>query len=260
MQKTVTFLANQCKRDFDTDNYEFWFWVSIIDTSLIGTPREHPGEHKVKLIITDRLMVNWGLVGQKWDDVTEDMRKLAFQRIEEYITELLKNGVPLENQLPPLVMETKNSPVSCPYKLSNISYPKKTAFTVEIDAKVNPSLKSCLEDFAIYVQSEKRMTFWQSGGGSIHRWIPQPEKACKGFVAYISSRKVSPISCFRRNHFWRWKNRYSHHCTQRGKGGRRVENVWGWVLYGLCSRRNRATYTLHDEQEYKSRLSHSVRC
>jgi hypothetical protein len=89
-------------------------------------------------------MSTWGLPGAEGSGITEEMLKVAFQSIEEYITGLLKKGIPLEEELPPLFMESKNSPKYCPYKISNITYPQKDTFTVDIDDQARQSVKDRL--------------------------------------------------------------------------------------------------------------------
>ena len=132
--------------------------------------------------MTDQLMRNWRLPGAIDYKLTQEMLKVAFQAIEEYISDLLRQGIPLEKELPPLVMQTNNSPAACPYNLSNIEYPGKKAFTVDFDEQVNPSLKACIEDFAQYIQSDKRMSFWQSPRGGQPKWISKPESHAKDLL------------------------------------------------------------------------------
>jgi hypothetical protein len=105
----------------------------VVNSSLIGTPREHKSTHTLKVIISDILLLNWGL-SESADPsaITENLVKLAFQSAEDDIAEQLKKG-PLEENLPSLSMRPDNSPHSCPYKLPNIQYPTKTQFVVEMD-------------------------------------------------------------------------------------------------------------------------------
>ena len=136
----------------------------------------------VKLTITDRLMNNWNLAGAEGSGVTEEMLKTAFQSVEEYINDLLKKGISLEEELAPLFLETKNSPKICPYKLSNITYPQRNTFTVDIEEQSKRSMKDCLGDFASYIQSEKRMIFWQYDEPKDPKWISHPEKRAKDLL------------------------------------------------------------------------------
>ncbi|OGP51312.1 MAG: hypothetical protein A2Y79_03815 [Deltaproteobacteria bacterium RBG_13_43_22] len=183
MQKTVKFLNCRNKRDFNTDNLECHFKLSVIETALIGTPREISNTHKLKLTITDRLMNNWNLEGAEWSAVTESMLKVAFQSAEEYVTGLLKKCASLEEEFPPLFMETKNSPKTCPYNLSNITYPRRDTFIVNLDdQKDKLLLKACVEEFKSYIQSEKRMTFWQYEEAKNPKWISHPEKRAKDLL------------------------------------------------------------------------------
>ena len=83
------------------------------------------------VIMTDFLMDAWRLDGAIENVVTGEMVKIALQSFEEHVTNLLQKGLLTERNLPHLEMTTKNSPTSCPYKISNIAYPAKTSFTAQ---------------------------------------------------------------------------------------------------------------------------------
>lgn len=132
MQKKITFIRWDPKRDFSTDNLVCRVKFSVIESPLIGTPREVESIHTIKVIITDILMGNWGIPGGLDFGITDEMIKVALQSLEDYLVELLKKGPLPVGELDPLSMTTKNSPATCPYKLANILYPGKNSFTVEI--------------------------------------------------------------------------------------------------------------------------------
>jgi hypothetical protein len=133
MQKTVTFLEWNPKRGFFTDNFECQVKFSVIDSALIGTPRERESIHYIKVIMTDILLDYWRIPGAIEPAITEEMIKVALQSLEDYLVEELKKGHLLEGKLPDLFMATDNSPKTCPYKLANIQYPNKTVFTVDVE-------------------------------------------------------------------------------------------------------------------------------
>lgn len=145
MQYTVNILHYEPRRDFDTDNYECWVRFSIIETSLIGTPRERESIHVIKIVMTDFLMDAWRLPGAIDNVVTDDMLKIALQSLEEHLSKQLQKGIPQDKELAPIHMTTKDSPVSCPYKISNIGYPDKKSFVVDIQQKdglkVHPNIQ-----------------------------------------------------------------------------------------------------------------------
>ncbi len=132
-QKTVTFLKCGPKRDFYTDNLECRVRFSVIDSALIGTPRERESVHSIKVVMTDMLMDTWRIPGAIDSGITDEMVKVALQSLEDYLVEQLKKGALPEGELAPLLMTTENSPKICPYKIANILYPTKTSFTVEIE-------------------------------------------------------------------------------------------------------------------------------
>jgi hypothetical protein len=55
MQRTVTFLVWTPKRNFYDDKLECSLRFSMVNSSLIGTPREHESIHTLKVIISDIL-------------------------------------------------------------------------------------------------------------------------------------------------------------------------------------------------------------
>jgi hypothetical protein len=183
MQLTVKFLGIYYKRDFKTDNLECQFKFSTIDSSLIGTPRDIGSVHKLKLIMDDRLIVNWNLVVDGYSEITENMIKVAYQRAEEYIKELLRKSITLEDEVPTLFMMMENEPNHCPYNLSNITYPPKDTFIVNLDdQKDTVTLKACLEDYAYFLQSKVRMSFWRYDEKKKPIWISSPEKLAKNLL------------------------------------------------------------------------------
>lgn len=154
MKKTVTFLEWNPRRDFDTDNYECRVKFSVIDSALIGTPRERESLHAIKVIMTDVLMDYWRIPGaMDLKVITEEMVKVALQSLEDYIIEKLKEGSLREGKLPNLLMTTDNCPEVCPYKITNIHYPAKNAFIFEIEEQpisqdtltIHPNIKTLFE-------------------------------------------------------------------------------------------------------------------
>jgi hypothetical protein len=185
MQKTVTFIDREIERMPTTHDLRGWFKFSVIDSCLMGTPRERGSIHIVEVGITEELLDSWGLAGSLEAVVTSDMEKVAFQSAEDYIAEQLNKGPLPEGKLPPLFLSTKTSSTSCPYKLPNILYPAKTVFKVDIDELVSQPLGRCLEDFTCYIQAEMRMTFWESDKTKRkkeYKWIPHPEQRAKDLL------------------------------------------------------------------------------
>lgn len=135
MQKTVSILDYKSRKIFSSGNLQCLIEFSVIDSALIGTPRDKKSIHSVTVIMTDCLMDAWNLEGALGKVVTDKMEKIALQSFEEHVTDLLQRGLLTESDLPPLEMTTKNSPTSCPYKISNIAYPAKTSFIVDIDRR-----------------------------------------------------------------------------------------------------------------------------
>ena len=138
MKKTVTFLKWEPKRDFYTDNLVCWVKFSVIDSALIGTPRERESVHSLKVVMTDMLLDTWRIPGAIDFGITDDMVKVALQSLEDYLAEQLKRGPLVEGELAPLLMTTENSPKNCPYRLANIHYPDRAYFTVEVESQLIP--------------------------------------------------------------------------------------------------------------------------
>jgi len=154
MQKTVTFTNWKPRRNSSPETFEYGLAFSVIDTTLMGTPRERGSVHTIVVVMTQELMNDWHLAGAMEDSaVTGDMLKVALQSLEEHLTDLLKRGLLTQRNLPPLSLNTQNSPDSCPYNLSNIKYPSKTSFIVDIDEpqvvsdipSVHPNIKVLLD-------------------------------------------------------------------------------------------------------------------
>ena len=96
MQRTVTFLAWTPKRNFYDEKLECSLRFSVVNSSLLGTAREHESIHTLKVVMSDILLVNWGLPeAADPSAISENMVKLALQSAEDYIAGQLKKG-PLE--------------------------------------------------------------------------------------------------------------------------------------------------------------------
>lgn len=193
MQKTVKFLKHYPKRDWNTDNFVCSFIFSVIDTHLIGTPHETETKHKLKVILSDRLMINWMLWDGGEDGIDDRMIKVAFQSAEDYISELIKSQTELGNDLPNLELSTDNSPDSCPYKISNITYPIKKSFEVNIESQssilltpseVTKSSTKRLKVFLCHAKSDKarvRKLYEQLVNNGIDAWLDE-EKLLPGQI------------------------------------------------------------------------------
>jgi hypothetical protein len=148
MKFTVTFTDYDPDRDFRTDNLECWFRFTLIENTLLGTPREVRIPHTVKVTIADILMKNWGLPGAVGSHITEEMVKVAFQVAEEYISkQLKKKHGELEEELPPHWLNSENARDTLPYNIANIPYPENIPclgeghFTVDvIESESDPKL------------------------------------------------------------------------------------------------------------------------
>jgi hypothetical protein len=151
MHKTIKFLKHYPKRDWNTDNFVCGFEFSVADTSLIGTPYEIESFHRLKVILSDRLISNWGLWNADENGISDEMLKVAYQSAEENISAFIKSGKPLSDELPILERTTDNSPVKCPYNIANIAYPNKDKFLISFDKLINSSAPSSVDDKDIFV-------------------------------------------------------------------------------------------------------------
>lgn len=132
MKKTITFLQWYPKRDDSTDNFVCRVKFSVIDSDLIGTPREVTSNHQIVIKITDVLLSKWRIPGGLDFGITEEMVKVALQVLEEHITQKIKTAHLLADELESLTLKTENSPEMCPYNLANIQYPNKKTFIVDL--------------------------------------------------------------------------------------------------------------------------------
>ncbi len=74
---------------------------------------------------------------------------------------------------------------------------QREANRVQGEKSANQLLKRCFEDFASYIRSEKRLTFWQSGNVKQRKWISRPEKHAKTLLhTFIAGRFGDSIYTF----------------------------------------------------------------
>ena len=136
MQYTVEIQVWDHRRDPQTYSYECRVKFSVIDTALIGTPRQCESYHYIKISMTDILMDAWDLPGaMAFKAATINMVKVALQYLEEHLRAELQLGIPPDEVLEPLNLTIKNSPETCPFKIDNIDYPEKKSFIVDVPQK-----------------------------------------------------------------------------------------------------------------------------
>ena len=61
----------------------------------------------------------------------------------------------------------------------------------------NQSLKECFKDFADYIRSEKRMTFWHHETNRRRKWVSHPEQHAKNLLhTFLAGRFRDAITAF----------------------------------------------------------------
>ena len=147
VQKRVTLhLLDKNRMDWATDNFECLFGVSMVDSRLVGQPREHSETdfHKIKVGMTWELRDNWRLN----NDIAEmGVVKVLFEYFREYIVERIRRGLPLGQEI---LLTTQNSPDYCPYDISRIADPTTSvSFVVNLD---NRGLSQKVQGIELFVE------------------------------------------------------------------------------------------------------------
>jgi hypothetical protein len=134
MNKTITLTRVQ-REAFSTDDKTYYFLFSIVDSSLVGHPRQKSAtsHHVVKVTIVWEVLVNWGLgaFGSMRDD-DPDLVKLLFWYAKERIEEKVNSGDPPEND--ELTLTTQTAEAKCPFDMSLIPDPIGYVFDVNVAA------------------------------------------------------------------------------------------------------------------------------
>src|SRR5712691_12318682 len=99
MQKTITFLEWNTKRDSYNDSLVCRVKFSVVDTALIGTPRERESIHIITIIISDILLSRWRVPGGLDFGITDEMIKVALQSLEDYLTQQIKQAALPDGEL-----------------------------------------------------------------------------------------------------------------------------------------------------------------
>lgn len=174
MKKTITFLQWKPKRDEMTDNFVCRVKFSVIDSDLIGTPREIASNHQIVITITDILLSRWRIPGGLDFGITEEMVKVALQVLEEHITQKIKTTPFLEGELESVILNTENSPEECPYNITNIQYPSKTTFMVDLGKQDSPKnvdsqvkIEGNVSGSTIIIGNENRVQYTESNNLSV---------------------------------------------------------------------------------------------
>jgi hypothetical protein len=198
MQKTVVFhTMTRPRADFltVTDNTEYYFHFYVVDSSLVGEPEERSSASKRRIIvgITYELLTNWRLEQASEEDLT----KVLFHYGRRYVEEKIKKGTLSEYE--ELLLSTREHREGyCPLDVSRIPDPIGFTSQIDIDDRVDLSLRGCFEDFADYIQSEMRMTFWQHDKASRrYKWVSHPEQRAKDLLrTFLNGRFGDSIYTF----------------------------------------------------------------
>jgi len=132
MSKRISLTRCSCtKRVFDDDAYTCDFFFSIVDSSLMGQPRQKSAttHHVVKVTITWELLHNWGLDGIN----NPDWIKLLFWYAKEHIDENVKSGnLPAKDEL---TVTSQTAEDKCPFDIPLI--PDLGGYTFDVDEDVD---------------------------------------------------------------------------------------------------------------------------
>jgi len=193
MQKKVTCIgAGLKKKEWIGDNFEDRegkFVFSIADSSSIpGRPKE---QHTIRVKITGELLWNWRLAQSSEDVLTKVLFYYAMEHVRQKLEVTWNGALPESDEL---TITTKNhTERRCPVGISEIHKVVGFDFGVDLevreDERASQLLEKCLEDFANYIQSEKRMTFWRSGDIEGRKWVSRPEAHAKNLLhTFLSGR------------------------------------------------------------------------
>jgi|GEM_PF-1684605 len=111
------------------DDYTCDFFFSIVDSLLLGQPRQGSATtyHLVKVTITWNVFVNWGLN----ENNLPDLPKLLFWYAKERIEENVRSGnLPTNDEL---TLTTQTAEDRCPFDISRIPDPGGYIFDVDED-------------------------------------------------------------------------------------------------------------------------------
>ena len=111
------------------EDYTCNFFFSIVDSSLVGYPRQASAttHHVVTVTITWEALVNWGLDKNN----APDKNKLLFWYAKERIEENVKSGNPPAKD--ELTVTTQTTEDKCPFDISLIPDPGDYTFDVDVD-------------------------------------------------------------------------------------------------------------------------------
>ena len=112
--KRVTLrLLDVCREGWTTDSFVCLFGVSVVDTSLIGKPREksETNHYRIKAGMTLTLKSTWRLT----DSSDSDVAKVLFEHCREYVATQVQKKLEPEKEL---LLSTSTSPDRCPYDIS----------------------------------------------------------------------------------------------------------------------------------------------
>jgi len=196
MQKTVVFYTMaRLRADFPTDPTEYVFYFYVVDSSLVGEPEERSSasKHRIKVGITYELLVNWGLEQASEEDLT----KVLFHYGRRHVKKKMEEGTLLEYE-ELLLSPMEHREGYRPLDISCIPDPIGFTFQTDIDDRVDLSLRRCFEDFADYIQSEMRMTFWQYDKAQRrYKWVSHPEQRAKDLLrTFLNGRFGDSIYTF----------------------------------------------------------------
>lgn len=161
---------------FEKDIYRNIFSFSTVNEDLIGLPSEKmkTKHHSIRVSMPKEIRLFWHL-----DDLST--YKVLFHFAKIAIEEKIKEGN-LSNKEDYIISdEYSNNALS--FNVSNLPDPFEESFIIEQDRGLSNEITNCLADFAQYIQSELRMSFWGKNINSKKRkWKARPEQHAKNLL------------------------------------------------------------------------------
>jgi hypothetical protein len=128
MTKTLTFLESRQVKS-GRDATEFFFYFSLIDSELIGSPEERSETQvlKIKVSISGTQKAIWEFQDQ---DNRINIEKVLFEFGKKHLIEKIKENSVIEED--ELWLATDTAPSNCPFDSDRIVYEPNQSFQIEV--------------------------------------------------------------------------------------------------------------------------------
>jgi hypothetical protein len=156
--KTIKLQTLQTRsRNYPTDDTSYTFIFSVVDSSLVGKPREKSASNYCAVSVTVHweVLVNWGFIDLRPLELPParipDLQKVLFWYAKEHIEKQVRDGT-LSKQTE-VVLSRATADDLCPFDISRIPDPRDFTFNVDLPQMLSQPEELFIDDIDSFARA-----------------------------------------------------------------------------------------------------------